>query len=162
MKKTAVFPGSFDPVTRGHESIVERAIPLFDQLIVAIGDNTAKKSLFSIRQRMAWLNDVFGKYPSVKVIGYKGLTVDLCRKMKAPFILRGLRTSADFEFERSIAQVNKVLYPDIETVFLLTLPEFASLTSSTVREIITYGGDPSRFIPEEVDVAGYLKKPPVK
>ena len=150
MERIAVFPGSFDPLTRGHESIIRRALPLFDKIIVAIGENTGKKHTFSLEQRMAWLNLVFKQESRIEIRQYKGLTVDFCRKAGALFILRGLRTAADFEFERSIGQMNKYMVPDIETVFLLCSPEYAALSSSIVRDIIRNGGDVTRFIPREV------------
>jgi pantetheine-phosphate adenylyltransferase len=152
MKRIAVFPGSFDPITKGHESIIMRAIPLFDEIIVAIGLNVDKSAYFPIEKRLQWINKVFKDIPSVTVTGYSGLTVDFCRKSKALYILRGLRTSSDFEFERSVGQVNKKLYPDIESVFLLTLPEYASLTSSIVREVHRYGGDVSQFVPDSISL----------
>ena len=152
MNKTAVFPGSFDPITVGHKSIIERACKVFDKVIVAIGDNAEKKSFFSIEQRMDWIKKTFANEPKVMVDKYSGLTVDYCRKVNASFILRGLRTSADFEFERSIGQVNKKLYPEIETIFLLTAPEHTAINSSIVRDIIRNGGDASQFVPEEVDL----------
>jgi pantetheine-phosphate adenylyltransferase len=150
MERIAVFPGSFDPITKGHESIILRAIPLFDRIIIAIGENAEKKSFFPLERRMAWIKDVFAAKPSVSVYSYKGLTVDFCKKMNAGFLLRGLRTSADFEFERSIGQINKNLNPDIETVFLLTTPEYTALNSSIVRDILRNGGDPSQFVPDVV------------
>jgi pantetheine-phosphate adenylyltransferase len=151
MERIAVFPGSFDPITRGHESIIRRAIPIFDGIIVAIGENAEKKNFFDISRRMNWISAVFADEPSVSVEAYTGLTVDFCRRKNATYILRGLRTSADFEFERSIGQINKMLYPEIETVFLLTTPEYTALNSSIVRDIIRNGGDPSRFVPEKVN-----------
>ena len=157
MKKLAVFPGSFDPITKGHESIILRALPLFDELHIAIGLNAEKKAFFPIEQRKTWINNVFRDFPKVKVITYSGLTIDYCKKVNAGFILRGLRTSADFEFERSIGQVNKQLYENIETVFLLSTPEHTPLNSSIVRDILRHGGDPSRYVPEAVDLSDYLK-----
>ena len=145
-----VFPGSFDPITKGHESIIKRGIPLFDEIIVAIGQNADKSAYFPIEKRLQWIRDVFKDMPKVTVTGYSGLTVDFCRKSQALYILRGLRTSADFEFERSVGQVNKKLYPDIESVFLLTLPEYVSITSSIVREVHRYGGDVSQFVPDGI------------
>lgn len=150
MERIAVFPGSFDPITKGHESIIRRAVPLFDHIVVAIGENAEKKSFFSLEQRMDWIKAVFAGEPAITVISYKGLTVGLCKKLNARFLLRGLRTSADFEFERSIGQINKNLDPDIETVFLLTTPEYTALNSSIVRDILKNGGDPSQFVPDAV------------
>jgi pantetheine-phosphate adenylyltransferase len=150
MERIAVFPGSFDPITRGHESIIRRAIPLFDQIIIAIGENQEKKSFFTIEQRIKWIEAVFADEPAVSVQSYKGLTVDFCSQVNAKFLLRGLRTSADFEFERSIGQINKTLNPSLETVFLLTMPEHTALNSSIVRDIIRNGGDPSQFVPDAV------------
>lgn len=154
MQKIAVFPGSFDPITKGHEDIIRRAAPLFDKIIVAIGQNQDKKVHFSLERRLEFLRFVFNSLQNVEIAQYAGLTVDYCRKIGAQYILRGLRTSADFEFERSIAQVNKKLYPDIETVFFLTLPEYTALNSSVVRDILRHGGDPSMFIPEGLDISG--------
>ena len=147
MERIAVFPGSFDPVTKGHESIIRRALPLFDRVIIAIGENGEKKSLFPLEKRLAWLNEIFAGDPRIEIDCYSGLTVDFCRKNKAGFILRGLRTSSDFEFERGIGQMNKLMFPGIETVFLLCEPEFASLSSSIVRDIIRNGGDVTQFVP---------------
>jgi pantetheine-phosphate adenylyltransferase len=148
MEKVAIFPGSFDPITRGHEDIINRAAPLFDKIIVAIGQNREKKNYFSIEERIGFLKSVFEGNPKIEVVTYSGLTVDYCRKSGINYILRGLRTSADFEFERSIGQINKKLYPEIETVFFLTHPEYTALNSSVVRDILTHGGDPSLFIPK--------------
>lgn len=152
MDKIAVFPGSFDPITKGHESVLKRALPLFDKLYIAIGINADKKGFFSIEKRMTWIKKVFLDYPTVEVIQYEGLTVDLCKKLNANYILRGLRTSADFEFERSIGQINKKLYPGIETVFILTAPEYTSLNSGIVRDILRHGGDANQFVPEGIDL----------
>jgi pantetheine-phosphate adenylyltransferase len=148
MHKIAVFPGSFDPVTRGHESIIRRALPLFDQVIVAIGANNEKKSFFSLEQRLIWLNQIFKDEPGVRIATYSGLTVEFCRRENASYILRGLRSSADFEFERSIGQMNRLMCAEVETLCLLCLPEYASVSSSIVRDIIRNGGDVSQFVPE--------------
>ncbi len=152
MKKIAVFPGSFDPVTRGHESIIRRGLPIFDEIIIAIGENAEKKSSFPLEQRQQWLKEVFGAEPRVSIEVYSGLTVDFCRQVKAGYILRGLRTSADFEFERTIGLMNKALSPDLEMVFLLSEPEYAALSSSIVRDIFRNGGDVSKFVPEGISL----------
>lgn len=150
MTKRAVFPGSFDPITRGHENIIRRAIPLFDEIIVAVGLNIEKKGYFKVDDRINWIKDVFADSPKIKVESYSGLTVDFCRMVNATYILRGLRTSADFEFERTVGQVNKKLEPDVETIFLLTTPEFTSINSSIVRDVYKNGGDVCLFIPDAV------------
>ena len=150
MKKIAVFPGSFDPITRGHESIIHRALPVFDEIIIALGENLEKKSYFPLESRLKWLQLVFHNEPKVRIVTYSGLTVDLCAKMEAGYILRGLRTSADFEFERTIGLMNKAISPAIETVFFLSAPEFAALSSSVVRDILRNGGDVSKFVPEAI------------
>jgi pantetheine-phosphate adenylyltransferase len=150
MERIAVFPGSFDPITKGHESVILRAVPLFDKIIIAVGVNAEKKSFFSLDQRMDFLRATFAHEPRISVMKYEGLTVEFCRQVNAKYLLRGLRTSADFEFERSIGQINKQLEPEIETVFFLTAPEHTALNSSIVRDIIRNGGDPGPFIPEAV------------
>ncbi len=150
MNKIAVFPGSFDPITRGHESIVKRAIPLFDKIIIAIGVNAEKKGFFPVEKRKYWIEKVFENFESVEVDTYSGLTVQYCKEKNARYILRGLRTSADFEFERSIGQINRHMTPEIETVFLLTTPEYTALTSSIVRDIVRNNGDVSDFVPQQV------------
>ncbi len=150
MQKTALFPGSFDPITKGHESVILRALPLFDKIIVAIGVNVEKKYFFPLETRMQWIREVFKDHPAVEVVSYSGLTVDVCRRTGANYILRGLRTSADFEFERSIGQMNRQMLPEVETVFLLTTPEYTALNSSIVRDIIRNGGDATQFVPDRV------------
>jgi pantetheine-phosphate adenylyltransferase len=150
MEKIALFPGSFDPITLGHVSVIRRAMPLFDKIIIAIGVNSEKTQMFSLEKRKAWIETVFKNDPSVHVQTYSGLTVDFCKKVHARFILRGLRTSADFEFERSIGQVNRKLYPEIDTVFLLTEPEYTPISSSVVRDVYRHGGDISAMVPPEL------------
>ncbi len=155
MKKIAVFPGSFDPLTIGHEAIVKRALSLFDEIIIAVGANALKKSFYPLEVRKEIITKVFQNEPRVRIAHYEGLTVDFCKKNGAGYILRGLRTSADFEFERAIAQVNKVLATGIETVFILTVPEHSHINSSIVRDIIRSGGDASIFVPEAITLSDY-------
>jgi len=152
MKRIAVFPGSFDPITKGHEDIVNRASGLFDELVVAIGINTTKKYMFSLEQRLQWLEQTFESNPKIRVASYKGLTVDFCKKIGAQFMLRGLRSSIDFEYERSIAQMSKELNSDIETVLFYTSPKLSAINSSIVREILKNNGDVSSFIPENIRI----------
>ncbi len=158
MEKIALFPGSFDPITRGHESIILRASILFDKIIIGIGQNDEKKAFFPIEQRLQWVKDTFQNVTSIEVVTYKGLTIDFCKTNNIDFILRGLRTSADFEFERSIGQMNKKMHPGIETIFLLTTPEHTALNSSIVREIIRNGGDPGPFIPAAIKIETQNRK----
>ncbi|HMM10637.1 MAG TPA: pantetheine-phosphate adenylyltransferase [Bacteroidales bacterium] len=152
MNRIAVFPGSFDPVTLGHYNLVRRAIPLFDELVVAIGQNAYKQYFFSLEKRLDWLRQVFAPFPQVRIDCYEGLTVDYCKKLGAGYILRGLRTSADFEFERGIGQVNRMLCDSIETVFILTSPELTPVTSSIIRDIYRSGGDVSQFLPPGLEL----------
>ncbi|MCF8361887.1 MAG: pantetheine-phosphate adenylyltransferase [Prolixibacteraceae bacterium] len=156
MEKIAVFPGSFDPFTIGHESVLQRALPLFDKIIVMLGVNNTKKTLFSVEKRKQMIEDLFDSEPGVEVQIHDGLTIDFCRKVNATHILRGLRTSADFEYERAIAQVNKKMYNNIETIFLLTLPEHTPVNSSIVRDILNHNGDISIFIPKNLDIKKYM------
>lgn len=156
MERIAIFPGSFDPFTVGHESIVKRAIPLFDKIIIMIGFNSNKRSFFSIEKREKWIQEVFKDEPKISVECHQGLTVDFCKKVNANYILRGLRTSADFEFERAIAQVNKKMHPQIESVFLLTMPEHTPINSTIVRDIIFHGGDASMFLPSVLDMSEFI------
>ena len=146
----AIFPGSFDPITLGHVSVIKRGLPLFDELIIAIGINSGKKSMFTLEQRKKWIKEIFADEPKIKVETYEGLTVDYCRKKDAKFILRGLRTAADFEFERGIGQVNRSLAPEIETVFILTEARYTPVSSSIVRDIIKHGGDITGLVPDVV------------
>ena len=147
--KTAVFAGSFDPITRGHEDIVLQALPLFDEIIIAIGVNIDKKYAFPLEKRIKWIENTFAEYPKVKVVSYQGLTVDFCKKMNAQFIIRGLRNTTDFEYESVIAEANKKLNPEVETIFFLSNPNLRCVSSSVVRDIIKNGGDLTAFIPEK-------------
>jgi len=150
MDRIALFPGSFDPITLGHVDIIERALPLFDQIIIAIGTNSAKKYLFSLEQRILWIQETFKDEPKIKVVTYTGLTVDFAKNTGANFLLRGLRNPADFEFEKAIAQANRQLVPTLETVFLLTSARYAYISSSIVREVYQHGGDFAEFVPTSV------------
>lgn len=151
MEKIAIFPGSFDPITVGHESIVRRALPLFDKIIVAIGYNANKNNYYyPVSQRKKWIEEVFSDEKKISVITYEGLTVDVCKECNAQYLLRGIRTASDFEYERAIAQTNKKLAPSIESVFLLTTPENTPVNSTIIREIIRHGGDVSQFVPKKI------------
>lgn len=152
MSKVALFPGSFDPFTVGHESLVYRALPLFDKIIIGVGANQDKKGFFPHEKRIEWIKALFQGNPKIEVMTYEGLTVDFCDHIGADYILRGLRTSADFEFERAIGQTNKSLHPDIETVFLLTHPEHTFISSSIVRDVYKHGGDIKPFLPKGMEI----------
>ena len=155
MKKIAVFPGSFDPFTIGHEGIVIRGLSLFDEIIIAVGANALKKSYYPLNVRKEMIGKVFQNEARIRVDHYEGLTVDYCRKNGAGYLLRGLRTAADFEFERAIAQVNRALIPEVESIFLLTIPEHSPINSTIVRDIIRSGGDASRFVPSAINLKDY-------
>jgi len=147
--KKAVFPGSFDPLTLGHVDIIKRALPLFDEIIIAVGVNASKKYMFSLQQRMSFIANIFKRESKIKVDKYDSLTVAYCKSKNADFILRGLRNPADFEFEKAIAQTNRRL-SGIETVFLLTSAETSFISSSIIRDIIRNGGDVSTLVPPSV------------
>jgi len=150
--KIAVFPGSFDPITVGHVDLVKRAIPLFDKIIVAVGVNSQKKYLFDLDQRLEWLNAVFADNPSVEVAAFEGLTAHYCKTVGAKYLLRGLRNASDFDYEKTISQLNAIVGDGIETIFLISKPEFSHISSTIVREIIRGKGDASSFLPDEVKV----------
>ncbi len=149
--KRAIFPGSFDPITLGHYDIITRGVTLFDEVIVAIGVNASKKYMFSLEERMAFIRETFKDEPKIKVVSYKGLTVDFCKEIGVDFILRGLRNPADFEFEKAIAHTNRDLAP-IETVFLLTAAKTSYIASSIVRDVIRNNGDYTKLVPKSVVV----------
>ncbi len=148
--KRAVFPGSFDPITIGHEDIIRRALPLFDEIIIAVGYNSTKQGMFSVDQRMELIRQVFAGEEKIKVDKYQNLTVDFCHSVDAQYLLRGLRTAADFEFERGIGQVNRMMAGDIETVFMLTAPEYTPISSSIVRDVIRHRGKLEGLVPESI------------
>ena len=149
-KRIAVFAGSFDPITRGHENIVLRAAGLFDHVIVAIGQNSKKSSMFSVEERKKWIQQTFASVANVSCESYEGLTVEFCKSRDAAYLLRGLRNGGDFEYERTIAQMTRTLDSEIETVLLFTDPIYAPIQSTVVREILKNGGDVSAFIPEKI------------
>lgn len=147
--RKAVFPGSFDPVTLGHVDVIKRAIPLFDELVIAIGVNDSKKYRFTLEERLSFIKETFKEFPSVKITSYSGLTTEFCKEVNADFILRGLRNPADFEFEKAIAITNRKL-TGIDTVFLLTSADTSFISSSIVRDILKHNGDLTNFAPEAV------------
>ncbi len=149
--RRAIFPGSFDPLTLGHQDIIQRGITLFDELVIAIGRNADKKYMFSLEERMRFITEAFADEPKIKVQTYEGLTVDFCKKINANFILRGLRNPGDFEFEKAIAHTNRKL-SEIETVFLLTSSGKSYISSSIVRDVIRNGGDYTGLVPSTVVV----------
>src|SRR5689334_2731229 len=156
MSRICLFPGTFDPLTLGHVDIINRALPLFDQIIVGIGSNVAKAPMFTTEQRVAWIDEIYQQEPKVKGAFYEGLTVNFCRKIGAKFILRGIRYVSDFEYEKTIADANRTLDSSIETIFLTGEPKYTSVASTIVRDIIRNGGDASPFLPEVVIMS--LKK----
>lgn len=148
--RIALFPGTFDPVTFGHVDIIERSLPLFDKLYIGIGLNSNKQPMFSPEQRKYWLEDIFRNQPKIESVIYEGLTVDCCRKLGANYVLRGIRYVNDFEYEKAIADMNRSLDENIETIFLTCLPKFTSVASTLVRDVLRFGGDVSQFVPDEV------------
>ena len=148
--RIAVFPGSFDPLTKGHEEIIRKAIPHFDKIYVAIGENANKKCCFPLEKRMQWNQQAFAHERKVEVVVYEGLTVEFCKKVNARYIVRGLRNAQDFQYEKDIAEANRHLAPEVETVFLLSSPEFAHLSSSLVRELFHHQGNYSEYVSFEL------------
>ena len=155
--KIAVFPGSFDPITIGHVNLILRACPLFDKIIISIGMNTSKNKLFPLEQRIEWINNVFKDESKIEVREFHGLTVEFCKKVGAKYIIRGLRNASDFDYEKTIAQLNHELNKEIETVFLISRPKYSHISSTIVREIIRVKGDASSLVPEQVDLTKALK-----
>lgn len=145
-----VFPGSFDPITVGHVDLVKRIVPLFDKVYVAIGVNTQKSSLFDLETRKAWLVREFSTYPNVIVGHFEGLTVNYCKSVRANYLLRGLRNASDFDYEKTISQLNSIIGDNLETLFLISRPEFSHISSTIVREIIKGGGDVKPFVPSKI------------
>ncbi|MBW7844804.1 MAG: pantetheine-phosphate adenylyltransferase [Bacteroidia bacterium] len=150
MKRVALFPGTFDPITIGHVNLIERAMYLFDEIIVGIGHNSTKTTLFSLDKRVEWVNAIYKNESKVKVAPYEGLTVEFCNKVGAQYILRGLRNMSDFDYEKNIAQMNKLVNADVETIFLMCDPAYTPISSSVVRDLIRNGGNAAPYIPKEV------------
>jgi pantetheine-phosphate adenylyltransferase len=150
MQRTCLFPGTFDPVTLGHVDIIERAVSLFDKLVIGIGINASKQPMFTLEERTGWINDIFRNDPRIEVVGYEGLTVDFCKKLDAQYILRGIRYISDFEYEKAIADMNRMLAPGIETIFLTCSPVYSTISSTLVRDVIRNGGNSAMFLPPEV------------
>ena len=148
--KIAVFPGSFDPITTGHVDLIKRSLPLFDKIFVAVGVNSNKKTLFTLKTRLKWLHDVFKDEEKIEIAYFEGLTVEFCKSVDANYLIRGLRNSSDFDYEKTISQLNSVIGNGLETFFLISKPGFSHISSTIVREIIKAGGDASTFVPKEV------------
>jgi pantetheine-phosphate adenylyltransferase len=153
MSRICLFPGTFDPVTLGHVDIINRSVNLFDKIVVGIGMNALKAPMFSAEQRVQWIREIYKDQPKVEAAMYDGLTVNFCRSIGARFILRGIRYVSDFEYEKTIADANRTLDTNIETVFLTGEPKYTSVASTIVRDIIRNGGDASHFLPEVVAMA---------
>jgi pantetheine-phosphate adenylyltransferase len=158
MQRIGLFPGTFDPITVGHLDIIYRSLDLFDLLYIGIGRNANKAPMFSEEQRLNWINEIFRHEPRVKAIVYDGLTIDCCKTVDAKFILRGIRYVNDFEYEKAIADMNRSLDGEVETIFLTCLPQYTSVASTLVRDVIRNGGDASPFLPDVVNQAVYHKK----
>jgi len=152
MSKIAVFAGSFDPITKGHFQIVKRAIPLFDKIIVAIGINSQKKYLFPLETRLEWINKTFEDFPTVEAGSYEKLTANYCKKVGSKYLIRGLRNASDFDYEKTISQLNAIVGDGLETVFLIAEPKYSHFSSTIVREIIKGGGDASPFLPDGITI----------
>lgn len=150
MLHKAIFPGSFDPFTKGHESVIYKALPLFHEVIIGIGINSSKQYYFSLEQRMKYISKIFVNEPKITVKAYTGLTIDFCKTEQANYIIRGLRNAADFDFECNIAQMNHAMLNKVESIFLVTDPEHSAISSTVVREIIRNGGDARAFLPQGI------------
>ena len=150
MQRVCLFPGTFDPITLGHVDVIKRSVSLFDKLIIAIGVNSQKTPMFTVEQRIAWMKEIFNDYPQISVTSYSGLTIHYCKEVGAQYMMRGIRYIADFEYEKAIADMNRMLAPEIETIFLTCAPEYSTISSTIVRDVIRNNGDVSKIIPAEV------------
>lgn len=157
--RIGLFPGTFDPITIGHQDIINRSLPLFDKLFIGIGRNVNKEPMFTVEQRLDWIREIYKDNPKVEAVSFEGLTIGCCRQVGARFILRGIRYVNDFEYEKAIADMNRSLDHDIETVFLTCLPQYTSVASTLVRDVIRNGGDVAQFLPEIVARSLYKQKP---
>ena len=151
MERICLFPGTFDPFTLGHKDIIDRALPLFDKLVVGIGVNSSKQPMFPDQQRLQWIMDIYKGNKKVEVIIYEGLTVHCCERIGAHYVLRGIRSVNDFEYEKAIADMNRSLNKNVETIFLTCLPKYTSVASTLVRDVLRHGGDASGFLPDVVN-----------
>lgn len=150
MQRICLFPGTFDPITLGHVDVIKRSVSLFDKMIIAIGKNSQKAPMFTIEQRMAWIEEIFKDYPQISVMSYEGLTINFCKEVDAQYMIRGIRYIADFEYEKAIADMNRMLMPEVETLFLTCAPEYSTISSTIVRDVIRNNGDVSKIVPKEV------------
>lgn len=150
MQRICLFPGTFDPITLGHVDVIKRSVSLFDKLIIAIGINSQKAPMFTIEQRIAWIEEIFKDYPQVSVTSYSGLTINYCKEVGAQYMIRGIRYISDFEYEKAIADMNRMLMPEVETLFLTCAPEYSTISSTIVRDVIRNNGDVSKIVPKEV------------
>jgi pantetheine-phosphate adenylyltransferase len=156
--RIGLFPGTFDPITIGHQDIINRSLPLFDKLFIGIGRNVNKEPMFTVEQRLDWIREIYKDDPKVEAVAFEGLTIRCCQQVGANFILRGIRYVNDFEYEKAIADMNRSLDGNIETVFLTCLPQYTSVASTLVRDVLKNGGDVSQFLPDVVAASLKLKK----
>lgn len=154
--RTALFPGSFDPFTLGHQAIVEDGLRIFDRIVIGIGSNSEKNGLLSVQNRKRLIEELYNDDERVEAVVYDGLTGDFCRQIGAAFLLRGMRNTVDYEYERNMMVVNQMLFPEITTVLLFTPPEYVAISSSIIRELIQFGGDPTGLMPDNIDIKNYL------
>lgn len=150
MERICLFPGTFDPITLGHVDVIKRTAGLFDKLIVAIGVNSNKAPMFSVEQRIAWIDEIFKDIPNISATSYTGLTINYCKEIGAQYMMRGIRYISDFEYEKAIGDMNRLLAPEIETIFLTCAPEYSTISSTIVRDVIRNGGDVSKIVPKEI------------
>lgn len=156
MDRVALFPGSFDPFTMGHKAIVDHGLRIFDRVVVGIGSNTGKHGLLTTENRVRLINDLYADDPRVEAMPYEGLTGDFCREQGIRFLLRGMRNTVDYEYERGIMMINQQLYPEITTVLLFTPPEYVAISSSVIRELVSFGRDPREFMPDNIEIKNYI------